>query len=161
MPRGRGSRRGINLGGAQWARRVPPPPSPASPPEPPKPVSPPAAGAPLVRGHRRTDLTEPDDDGFVWMVPSPTAWPNVKPNGMGGNPPGPRTQMIGYNLEQRKIRTVFRDGTPWQYSNVSPDEWERIRRTASTGRFINRVLNSHPYGREDFKPPAPVVFYPR
>lgn len=69
--------------------------------------------------------------------------------------------MIGYNIAERKVRTVFRDGTPWQYSDVSPDEWERVRRTASTGKLINRMLNNHPYGREEFTPPAPVVFYPR
>ena len=85
----------------------------------------------------------------------------MRPNGFAGNPPGPRTQMVGYNLQARKIRTVFRDGTPWAYNDVSPQEWERLRRVASTGRYINRVLNHKPYGREQFTPPAPVVFYPR
>jgi len=31
--------------------------------------------------------------------------------------------------------------------------WERLRRTASTGRFINRVLNGFPYGKASFEPP--------
>jgi hypothetical protein len=61
--------------------------------------------------------------------------------------------MIGYNKETRTVRTVFRDGTPWRYDNVPPDVWERVRRTASTGRFINRVLNGYPYGRDNFTPP--------
>lgn len=107
--------------------------------------------------YRRAPITATDDDGFSWLIPSATMWPDVK-----GNPPGPRTQMIGYNLETRTVRTVFRDGTPWRYDDVSPQEWERMRRTSSTGKMINRVLNNHPYGRDDsFTPPTSPVFYPR
>jgi hypothetical protein len=107
-----------------------------------------AAAVPPSRNYRRADVAFTDDDGFVWVNPSPTAWPNVR-----GNPPGPRTQIIGYNRETRTVRTIFRDGTPWEYRDVPPDVWERTRRTASTGRFIARVLDGYPYGRKEFPDP--------
>jgi hypothetical protein len=106
-----------------------------------------------VRSYRRQEHGDTDADGFRWLTPSPTAWPNVRPDGHNGRPPGPRTQVIGYSLAERRIRTVFRDGTQWQYSDVTPQEWERIRRTASTGRFIARVLDAKPYGPETFEAP--------
>jgi hypothetical protein len=36
---------------------------------------------------------------------------------------------------------------------VSPDEFERIRRTNSTGRMIKRLLDSKDYGPDDFSAP--------
>lgn len=104
---------------------------------------------PAPRSYRRAETTpEADGDGFIWVNPSASVWPNVR-----GNPPGPRTQVIGYNKEQRVVRTVFRDGTQWRYDTVPPDVWERVRRTASTGRFIIRVLDGYPYGPDRFDPP--------
>lgn len=112
---------------------------------------------------RRSTL---DEDGFVWMVPSPTAWPDVRPDGNNGRPPGPRTQVVGYNKETQTVRTVFRDGTTWAYHEVPPEVWEQMsgRSTAtgrfsgaripSTGRFINSTLNNYPYGPESFTRPA-------
>ena len=96
-----------------------------------------------ARNYRRAPQSPPDHDGYVWVDPSASKWPNVK-----GNPPGPRTQTVGYNITERRIRCVFRDGTKWQYSEVTPQVWERVRRTASTGKFINRVLNKLPYGAD-------------
>jgi hypothetical protein len=97
------------------------------------------------RPYRRATPAGADANGFVWIEPSATQWPNVK-----GNPPGPRTQQIGYNREERAVRCVFRDGTKWRYDEVPPDVWERIRRTASTGRFIARVLDQYPYGADNW-----------
>lgn len=93
------------------------------------------------RPYRRATPSAPDDDGFVWISPSPTAYPSVK-----GNPPGPRSQRIGYNLAERQLRIVFRPdkhgvAARYSYSGVTPDLWERMRRTASTGRFLNRVIH--------------------
>lgn len=101
--------------------------------------------ASTARKYRRRIVSR-DADGYEWVDPSPTAWPFVKPDGMAGRPPGPRTQMVGYNRKDQRIRTVFRDGTPWHYDDVSPEEWEQLRREPSTGRYINRVLNYKPYG---------------
>lgn len=106
------------------------------------------AQAKADQGYRRHAVTPPDPDGYVWILPSATS-----------NPPRPRTKVIGYNLQERRVRTIFREGSPaspnatWAYENVSPQEWERLRRVASTGKYINRVLNSHPYGRDEFEGP--------
>lgn len=69
------------------------------------------------------------------------------------NPARPRTLEAGYNAEQRTLRVVFRDGTPYSYYGVEPVTWQRFKRSASPGRFINRVLNSYPYERGDWEPP--------
>lgn len=138
------SRRVLRRRNMAWPKAATQPQAPATPQ--PEPVAPASGG-----GYRRLPVSPPDDDGFVWVDPRPaTKWPNVLPDGRAGRPPGPRTNAMGYSIEERKVRTVFRDGTTWQYSGVTPQEWERIRRTASTGQFINRVLNHHPYGPESF-----------
>jgi hypothetical protein len=59
---------------------------------------------------------------------------------------------VGYNKETRQVRIVFRPdrnahAAEYIYEEVTPDIWERVRRTASTGKFINRVLNGYPYSR--------------
>lgn len=95
------------------------------------------------KNYRRIETTEKDEEGFVWIAPTPTI-----------NPPRPRTLEAGYNRHTQDLRVVFRDGTPWVYHAVEPQIWERFRRTASPGRFINRVLNYYPYERGDFDPPG-------
>lgn len=99
--------------------------------------------------YRRAGISAPDAEGYSWVIPTSTQWPNVK-----GNPPGPRTRLAGYSLYEKRIRMVFRDGATYVYDNVSPQEWERVRRTASTGKFINRVLDRHPYSPERFDYPS-------
>lgn len=100
--------------------------------------------------YRRAGISAPDPEGYVWIDPSATQWPLA----VKGNPPGPRTQKVAYSLTDHRVRMVFRDGATYAYEDVSPQEWERIRRTASTGKFVNRVLNSHPYSRENFSYPS-------
>lgn len=104
---------------------------------------------PQARTYRRADQSLRDDEGWAWVNPSSTAWPNVQ-----GNPPGPRTQVAGYNRDERTVRILFRPdkggrAATYEYREVPPDVWERIRRTASTGRFINRILDDYPYSRTD------------
>lgn len=94
------------------------------------------------KNYRRVETTEKDEEGFSWIIPTPSI-----------NPPRPRTLLAGYNANLRDLRVQFRDGTPWVYHAVEPQIWERFRRTASPGRFINRVLNYYPYERGDFEPP--------
>ncbi len=52
-----------------------------------------------------------------------------------------------YSSASRTLYVNFVDGTPWRYYDVNPNEWRNFRRSASPGRFINRVLNSHNYER--------------
>ena len=51
-------------------------------------------------------------------------------------------------LEQ--IHVIFRDGTPWTYNGVPRNVWKNFRRSASPGKYINRVLNGYPYWRGGF-----------
>lgn len=41
-------------------------------------------------------------------------------------------------------------GTPWVYEGVPENVWRNFRRSASPGRFVNRVLNNYDYHRGSF-----------
>lgn len=111
-------------------------------------------------GYRRREVSDKDPDGYAWINPSPTAWPDVLPDGHGGRPPTPRTYTVGYNSETHSVRAVFQRPTKtnpsgkWQYDGVTAVEWERFRRRgdtkaggkASTGRWMNSVLNGKSHG---------------
>jgi hypothetical protein len=64
------------------------------------------------------------------------------------NPPDPRTNAAGYDSVAQVLYVEWGDGGPaYNYYNVTPQEWRAFRRAPSPGRYINRVLNYHPYGR--------------
>lgn len=58
------------------------------------------------------------------------------------NPPRPRTRAAGYDSATRTLSVVFRDGTPWNYYDVSPLEAANFRRATSKGRFIRLYLDA-------------------
>lgn len=61
-----------------------------------------------------------------------------------------RVAQAGYSNDSHTLYVRFVDGTPWAYYNVEPNVWRNFRRSASAGRFINRVLNNYSYGRSNF-----------
>jgi hypothetical protein len=61
-----------------------------------------------------------------------------------------RVAEAGYSRQSHTLYVRFVDGTPWQYNNVEPNVWRNFRRSASAGRYINRVLNNYSYGRSQF-----------
>jgi hypothetical protein len=63
------------------------------------------------------------------------------------NPRRPRTRAMGYDYETDTLRVVFREGAVYDYFGVSTDEWWRMKRSASPGKFIKRVLDGHEYTR--------------
>lgn len=63
------------------------------------------------------------------------------------NPGRPRTTAMGYNYSSDTLRVVFRGGAIYDYFGVSTAEWWRMRRSASPGRLINRMLATHEYTR--------------
>lgn len=65
------------------------------------------------------------------------------------DPGRPRTLAAGYDDNSKTMRIDFRGGATYEYYEVTPSEWGRFKRSASPGKFINRVLNAHPYGRVD------------
>lgn len=63
------------------------------------------------------------------------------------NPGRPRTVAMGYDYGTDTLRVVFREGAVYDYFDVSTAEWWRMKRSASPGRFINRVLPGKEYTR--------------
>lgn len=61
-----------------------------------------------------------------------------------------RVAEAGYSNDTHTLYVRFKDGTPWQYNNVEQNVWRNFRRSASAGRYINRVLNNYSYGRSNF-----------
>lgn len=61
-----------------------------------------------------------------------------------------RVAEAGYSSKSHTLYVRFADGTPWQYNNVEPNIWRNFRRSASAGKYINRVLNNYSYGRSNF-----------
>ena len=70
------------------------------------------------------------------------------------NPDRPRTVAAGYlanptDSADGKLSVVFRDGTFYNYYNVSMAEWNAFKQNRSKGRFILRFLDSKPRGAAD------------
>jgi hypothetical protein len=63
------------------------------------------------------------------------------------NPGRPRTTAMGYDYKTDTLRVQFREGAVYDYFDVSTAEWWRMRRSASPGKFINRVLPGKEYTR--------------
>lgn len=61
-----------------------------------------------------------------------------------------RVAEAGYSSGSKTLYVRFVDGTPWNYFGVEKSEWRNFRRSASPGRYINRVLNSKDYRRGSF-----------
>ena len=65
------------------------------------------------------------------------------------NPERPRTVAAGYDKIDKKITVVFRDGTFYNYYEVSPSEWQAFKARVSKGRYIYSYLDSKPRGPAD------------
>ena len=50
------------------------------------------------------------------------------------NPERPRTVAAGYDAQEQKITVVFRDGTFYNYYEVSPTEWTQFKSRVSKGK---------------------------
>ena len=61
------------------------------------------------------------------------------------NPPRPRTLAMGYDRDTKVMRVRFREGAGYEYYDVSPREWNNMKRVKSPGRAINRVFNHKDY----------------
>ena len=71
------------------------------------------------------------------------------------NPKRPRTVAAGYrpgtSEDGRKgtLTVIFRDGTFYNYYEVSPNTWYYFKLAKSKGKFIRKYLDSHPRGYVD------------
>lgn len=91
------------------------------------------------------------------MAKRTNAFDEAEVDESSGSKPGPwhvmsssRVQQARYDSGLQQVQVVFRDGTPWVYDQVPQNVWRNFRRTASPGRYINRVLNGFPYFEGSF-----------
>lgn len=62
------------------------------------------------------------------------------------NPKRPRTVAAGYDRERQVLTLVFRDGTFYNYYDVSPNMWQTFKSLPSKGKYIKRYLDGKPRG---------------
>lgn len=78
----------------------------------------------------------------------------------------PRTVAAGYAIEPGqtagKITVVFRDGTVYNYYDVTLTEWGQFKARQSKGKYIRSYLDSKPRGvadRSDYTPEVRATLY--
>ena len=62
------------------------------------------------------------------------------------NPQRPRTVAAGYDDRRQVLTVVFRDGTFYNYYDVTDDEWTQFKASYSKGRYIMAVLDGKARG---------------
>ena len=97
---------------------------------------------PVVDGSNPDERLRPDAPELYTGTPSDfTEIPTSTTN-----PARPRTLRAGYDSKTKTLTVMFRDGTPWNYYEVSPLQAANFHRAKSKGRFIRQYLDNHPYG---------------
>lgn len=91
----------------------------------------------IVPGTKGPQFEESDSPAPLTNVPTSTS-----------NPQRPRTVAAGYDKARGVITVVFRDGTFYNYYEVSPREWQSFKSVVSKGQYIYKYL--------DFKPRGPA-----
>jgi hypothetical protein len=61
----------------------------------------------------------------------------------------PRTVAAGYDPDRGVLTVVFRDGTWYNYYEVTKDEWTSFKGTVSKGKYIYKFLDYKPRGAAD------------
>jgi len=90
---------------------------------------------PGMQGPQNEEDTSPAD---LTLVPTSTT-----------NPARPRTVAAGYDEYEEKLTVVFRDGTFYNYYEVSGSEWAAFKANRSKGAVIYRMLDFKPRGPAD------------
>jgi hypothetical protein len=81
------------------------------------------------------------DQSPARLTDVPTSSTNVKK---------PRTVAAGYDSSRGVLTVMFRDGTLWNYYQISRDEWIKFHASISKGNpYINRSFLSKPQGLAD------------
>ena len=86
---------------------------------------------------------QPGADDPIWAdaTPRPGRWLSFEST---------RVSEGRYDGGLEQVHVIFKDGTPWTYNGVPRNLWKNFRRSASPGKYINRVLNSFPYWEGGF-----------
>lgn len=61
----------------------------------------------------------------------------------------PRTVAAGYDGDRSVLTVVFRDGTWYNYYEVTVGEWKAFKAAVSKGRYIYNILDYKPRGEAD------------
>ena len=89
----------------------------------------------IVPGEQGPQQGESDAPAPLSVVPTSTT-----------NPERPRTVAAGYDKSREVITVVFRDGTFYNYYEVSPVQWQAFKARISKGQYIYQELDYHPRG---------------
>jgi hypothetical protein len=65
------------------------------------------------------------------------------------NPKRPRTVAAGYDKQRQTLTLVFRDGTFYNYYEVSAAMWQTFKSLPSKGAYIKRYLDKKPRGEAE------------
>ena len=89
----------------------------------------------LIPGEVGPQFGESDAPAPLTVVPTSTS-----------NPQRPRTVAAGYDPIRSVITVVFRDGTFYNYYEVTPTQWQQFKTRVSKGKYIYQELDYHPRG---------------
>lgn len=89
----------------------------------------------VVPGEKGPQNQESDAPAELSVVPTSTT-----------NPERPRTVAAGYDKSRETLTVVFRDGTFYNYYEVSPSQWQAFKARVSKGQYIYKELDFHPRG---------------
>lgn len=92
----------------------------------------------IVPGYEGPQLEEDESPADLTLVPTSTT-----------NPERPRTVAAGYDEAEEKLTVVFRDGTFYNYYEVSSSEWGAFKANRSKGAIIYQMLDFKPRGYAD------------
>lgn len=84
----------------------------------------------VIPGQKGPQYGEADAPAPLSVVPTSTT-----------NPKRPRTVAAGYDKRRQTLTVVFRDGTFYNYYEVSPVEWQAFKSRVSKGQYIYQTLD--------------------
>jgi hypothetical protein len=91
-----------------------------------------------VPGYKGPQNEEDTSPAPLTLVPTSTT-----------NPERPRTVAAGYDPEEEKLTVMFRDGSLYNYYEVTKTEWATFKANRSKGAVIYRMLDFKPRGYAD------------
>jgi hypothetical protein len=92
-------------------------------------------GEVVVPGQKGPQEGESDAPAPLSLVPTSSS-----------NPDRPRTVAAGYDRNRSVLTVVFRDGTYYNYYEVTVGEWQDFKRRVSKGKYIYQNLDYKPRG---------------
>ncbi|NBT46647.1 MAG: KTSC domain-containing protein [Actinobacteria bacterium] len=89
----------------------------------------------IIPGQKGPQMEESDAPADISVIPTSSK-----------NPQRPRTVAAGYDRSRETLTVIFRDGTFYNYYEVSSSEWLDFKARISKGEYIYKYLDFHPRG---------------